>query len=78
MTDTVVPFPKSQCKIVSYFHCKRCLTERKRPDLAVGYTNDGRLQVWCEEHDAALGTFELKYPPFEPMRCAHCENPESA
>src|SRR5262245_63145520 len=78
MTDTVVPFPKPQCAIVSYFHCRCCIAEKKHPNIAAGITHDGRLQVWCETHDAALGTFVLALPPVDLVTCGLCEHPDAS
>lgn len=45
--------------ITAYLHCKRCLDEQKRPDIAVGITVNGDLQVWCETHDINVGLLEM-------------------
>lgn len=50
--------------IVALFHCHRCIDEHMPPGLSVGFTADGRVQVWCNVHDMPVGpALELVEPP---------------
>jgi len=60
-------------QIETYFHCRRCGNENRRPNIAVGVNAAGtHLQIWCETHDIALGPlFELKNP-MPSLPCEQC------
>jgi hypothetical protein len=53
------------CEIVTFFHCKCCLSE-KPPDqsprewarLEFGLTASGNIQVWCVRHDREVAHTE--------------------
>ena len=54
--------------ISMYVHCKKCIAESKVKEvspssyshLAVGFTKEGSLQVWCEKHHEEVATFRNK------------------
>ena len=54
--------------IEMYIHCKKCVAESKAKEvspsnyshLAIGFTKDGALQVWCEKHHEQVATFKSR------------------
>jgi hypothetical protein len=59
--------------IVLVFHCNRCCDEdcQYPGDKSIGYSEDGKLAVWCEIHNTLISIWELKDPPKE-FICDDC------
>jgi hypothetical protein len=60
MKKPKLPPPSNEMCIKSFFHCKRCLTDkpgdispRDYAMLEVGWTELG-MQVWCKRHEANI------------------------
>lgn len=43
--------PGLENAITSYAHCIKCLDEKVKPNIAVGITVSGGIQIWCDNHD---------------------------
>jgi len=66
------------CPIVVFFHCRRCIEEGQRPNIAAGLTEHMELMVWCENHDIAVSpTFAIDPGDLEELQkassCGHQE-----
>ena len=48
--------------IVTSIRCAHCSGIEPRK-LAIGFTLDGRIQVWCERHDCHVAILPLLNPP---------------
>ena len=54
----------SDCAIEMFFHCSKCMKELPEgmspsmyQSLSVGFTANYDIQVWCNRHNAEVGTF---------------------
>jgi hypothetical protein len=47
-------------EIQMYFHCRKCVAEGCRPNIAVGITKRETLRVWCDVHDCLVIDFDDK------------------
>jgi hypothetical protein len=63
--------------IVVFLHCEKCMQEQTYAGLAVGFTAQGQMQIWCEVHNRAVGPrHELKQPPdMSKIVCGGCKLP---
>lgn len=58
LPDFIDSNPNLPEKIELYFHCKKCIqgkpassSAKSYARLAVGFTPDGNIQVWCNRHN---------------------------
>jgi hypothetical protein len=56
----------NELKITGYFHCKNCSALEQRQVLAVGFTKEGHVQVWCEACDKEVIYLRPPKPKPEP------------
>lgn len=56
---------EKKCDIGTYFHCKECMSGQ----LAVGITERGTIQVWCEKCDKKV----TETKPFPDVHKLHLE-----
>lgn len=56
-----------------YLHCRRCIEERVVPDIEAFVDHDGKLFVWCRNHDCEV--FHTKEPAVNPaaLACEACQ-----
>lgn len=60
--------------IAVYLKCVWCQRDGFEPRIEIGFMSDGNLQLWCINHDCAIGPpFELRYPPLVAhLTCHDC------
>ena len=56
--------------IISYIHCRHCITRGKKPRYDVGLTDPWTLRVWCKTCLSRVGDFTLAEPIIP--RCDQC------
>ena len=68
----------NRSNIAVYMHCTWCKRDGFDERIEVGFLTDGSLQLWCINHDVAIGPpFELRYPPLVAhLTCHDCREAE--
>lgn len=64
------PLADAKAKAKVYLHCRQCMQERVTPNLDSFVDDDGKLYIWCRNHDREV--FHTHEPVIDPTKI-NCE-----
>jgi hypothetical protein len=63
---------KADEKAVMYLHCRRCIEQLLHPSVEAFVDRDGKVWVWCRNHDINIYHTNVQVLDVATMQCAHC------
>jgi hypothetical protein len=59
-------------KAALYLHCKKCTKAKMRPDLEAFLDEEGKLWIWCRNHDEEVFHTHVPVMDMKTLVCGHC------